>query len=212
MDREIRALCIRTTDYRETDKLITLISVEEGKITATAKGVRKPASKLKTACMPLSFGEYSLSNGRGGEILTGAAIEENFFHCWNDVEKNLSAMLTLELLDKICPPGADSKKELVAALKALKEINYGKVKPLAVCSWFMAVVLNKFLGDDFLSLPFEKDRLMLKALSDMEPEEVTVLESDEELFNIICVLNSVFCDSGIRLKLLDSLKKYLLDK
>ena len=60
MEYKVDALVLRTADYGESDKMLTLFSLQQGKISAAAKGVRKAGAKLRFAAQPFCFAEYVL--------------------------------------------------------------------------------------------------------------------------------------------------------
>lgn len=72
-------LCIRTIDYKDNDKLITLYCAEKGKITATAKGVKSAKAKLKFCASPFCFGKYQLAAKTAGSPLSDATFTTVFF-------------------------------------------------------------------------------------------------------------------------------------
>ena len=58
MDISFDALCLKSIDYKDNDKIVTLYAVNKGKISIVAKGVKKQKAKLKYAVAPLCFGNY----------------------------------------------------------------------------------------------------------------------------------------------------------
>ena len=46
MFQKVEGIVIRTTDYGETNKIVTIFSRELGKVSAMARGAKKPKSRL----------------------------------------------------------------------------------------------------------------------------------------------------------------------
>ena len=60
MEVKVNALVIKSVDYKDNDKILTLYSLENGKITTNIKGVKRAGAKLKFASDPFCFCEYIL--------------------------------------------------------------------------------------------------------------------------------------------------------
>ena len=54
-----RGLVLRTTEYKETDRILTVLSADHGLLTMKARGVRSNRSKLKGACQLLTYAEFA---------------------------------------------------------------------------------------------------------------------------------------------------------
>ena len=87
MEIKTRAYVLRATDYKENDKLLTLFSLEYGKLTATLRGVKKPKAKFKFACQPFSLIEFVMAEKGGYYTVTQAQAIDAFFPLTADVEK-----------------------------------------------------------------------------------------------------------------------------
>ncbi|MCL2120864.1 MAG: DNA repair protein RecO [Clostridiales bacterium] len=58
------AIVLRLRKYREADALVTLFTRERGRISAVARGIYKPVSKLRGGVQPFSVNEMMLDAGR----------------------------------------------------------------------------------------------------------------------------------------------------
>ena len=99
------ALVIRSREYGESDRLLTLFSREHGKIQAVAKGVRKPKSRQRAGAQLFTYADYLLYKGKTLDTVNQVSSKECFPHLWMDLEKSLAATAMAELLDLATIPG-----------------------------------------------------------------------------------------------------------
>lgn len=146
-------LCIRTTDYRDNDKLITLYCAEKGKITATAKGVKSAKAKLKFCASPFCFGKYQLAAKNGRYTVAGCDVYDGFFSLTTDIESYYCGGCVLEVLDKTTAEGDFIGDLFTAALRALKSLCYEDSENREV--------LKKFLTQAVCALGFGEKEMPL---------------------------------------------------
>ncbi|WP_010632210.1 DNA repair protein RecO [Sporolactobacillus vineae] len=94
-------MIIRTTDYGETNKIITLYTEEFGKIGLMARGAKKPKSTLSSVCHVLFYGLCLFNKGRGLGTLYQAESNNSFRSIFSDLDKTAYAALIVELLDRL---------------------------------------------------------------------------------------------------------------
>ena len=73
-----RGLVLRTTEYKETDRILTILTDHDGLLSVKARGVRSNRSKLKGACQLLTYAEFTISDARGFTAITEATAIEMF--------------------------------------------------------------------------------------------------------------------------------------
>lgn len=73
------AIILRRTNYGEADRIISLLTPERGKISAIAKGVRKPKSKLAGGLELFALCDVTIMEGRGDLGLVTSARMQQFF-------------------------------------------------------------------------------------------------------------------------------------
>ncbi|MGN0796050.1 MAG: DNA repair protein RecO [Christensenellales bacterium] len=141
-ENKITALCCKSIDYKENDKLVTLVSAEKGKIVATCKSVKKINAKLKFASMPFNFGEYTLVGKDGKYIITDCKQIESFSEISLDIKRYyagfavLKSMLDFSLENTPCP------KLLSVGVRALKALAIDKIYPTRVYNKFVLYALD----------------------------------------------------------------------
>ena len=83
----------------EYDKRLVILTKERGKITAFARGAKRPGSLLRAPSRPFAFGNFTLSEGRDAYSLYGAEIENYFDGLEKDVESACYASYFTEFAD-----------------------------------------------------------------------------------------------------------------
>ncbi len=121
VELKTQAIVTRAVPYNESDMIVTLVSVEYGKLTATAKGCLKPKAKLRFATQPMNFGNYILSGKNGRYIIADCTQIESFNSITLDIEKFYAASLTLDVLQKLTKEQPQPKL-FVRALETLNTL------------------------------------------------------------------------------------------
>lgn len=93
------AIVIRSREYGEADRLLTLFSREQGKLEAIAKGVRKPKSTQRGGSQLFTYGDFLLYQGKSLDTISQAHPRESFSHLWDDFDRSVAASSMVELLD-----------------------------------------------------------------------------------------------------------------
>jgi DNA repair protein RecO (recombination protein O) len=140
---ESEGLVLRTRPYGESDKLVTLFTLKEGKVAALARGARKTRSKLAAAVDLFSRGDYLLYRGKSLATIQQVSLLNNYRAIREDVPLYFCALYICELLDKVleeCHP-AESIYDL--ALETLQILNDGTASPELVAGSFEIMLLNE---------------------------------------------------------------------
>jgi len=96
----IEGIVLKTQDYGETNKIVTLYSGEVGKITAMARGAKKPASRLAAVTQPFTHGTFLIQQGRGMGTMQQGEQVESYRHIREDIEATAYASFVVELVDR----------------------------------------------------------------------------------------------------------------
>lgn len=74
-----QSIILRRTNYGEADRVISFLTPERGKLSAIAKGVRKPKSKLAGGLELFALCDVTFMEGRGELALVTSARMQQFF-------------------------------------------------------------------------------------------------------------------------------------
>lgn len=96
-------IILRTRDYGETHKLVTIMTEELGKLTAISRGANRPKSRLSSVSQPFIEGEFLLYVPRGLATLRQGEILSTYRNLRADLTRTAYAAYIAELTDKLLP-------------------------------------------------------------------------------------------------------------
>lgn len=94
-------IILKSTEFQEADKIVTIFSKNYGKIRAIAKGVRKTKSKFGSSMEIFTCAIFLISKGRNLDIISQTEIVDSFFQTSKELEKYAFAINCTEVINKL---------------------------------------------------------------------------------------------------------------
>ena len=121
-----RGLVLRETETKETDKILTLLTWNQGKLSVIARGARRKNCKFAAAAQPLAYSEWTLYQRRDWHYASDASTLELF----TGLRENLTALslgcYLAELTEAVAPesvPAPELLRHLLNGLYALSTLH-----------------------------------------------------------------------------------------
>ena len=86
MDVSVRGLVIRTTDFKESDRIITVFTEELGVISAMAAGARSLKSRKMSSTMQFCYSSFILTKKGDYYRVKEAELIESFYGIRKSIE------------------------------------------------------------------------------------------------------------------------------
>lgn len=107
------------SDY---DKRITILTRERGKISAFARGARRPGSQLLAAASTFTFGEFELVEGKSSYNLIRANVRNYFRELANDLDAASLGFYFVEFAEYFCQENNDEREMLKLLYQSLRAL------------------------------------------------------------------------------------------
>ena len=119
-------LVLRETAYKESSRILTVLTSTEGKLTVSARGAKRRTSKTAASAQLLAYSEMTLFSERGHYTLTEARSIELFEGLRDDVERLSLGTYFAELLETVSDEDMPNPEVLSLGLNALFALSEGK--------------------------------------------------------------------------------------
>jgi DNA repair protein RecO (recombination protein O) len=125
MLQKCEGIVIRTIDYGETNKIITIFTREWGKIGVMARGAKKPNSRLSSVTQLFTHGYFLVQRGSGLGSLQQGEIATSLRSIGEDIFLTAYASYIIELTDKCTDEKKPNPFHFELLLQTLNYMNEG---------------------------------------------------------------------------------------
>lgn len=118
----VTGMILKQAPIGEFDRRICLLTKERGKISAFARGARKPGSRLAAATNPFSFGTFKLYEGKTSYNVSEADIQNYFEALRTDFLGAYYGMYFAEVADYYTRENNDEREMLKLLYQSLRAL------------------------------------------------------------------------------------------
>ena len=136
-----KALVIRETPYNDTDKMLTLLTADFGKIGVSARGARRSGSRYAYGTGVFSYGEYILFKTGNSYRLNSCDVITHFYDVASDMTRFTHAAHILDVAQDVAVEQANAEGILNLLLHGLNALKKGR-EPGLVSSAFGLKILQ----------------------------------------------------------------------
>lgn len=128
-------IVIRRADYKDSDRILTLLTERSGATVVSARGCRRAKSPLLAASELFTYGEFVLFENKGRYTLSSCDVRESFYPLREDVDKLYAATYMLNLVNAAATEQENAAAQLKLLYYALSFTAYSQRSPvdMALC-------------------------------------------------------------------------------
>ena len=119
-------LVLKETRYKESDRILTILTPGLGVISASAQSSLRLKSKLFSACGLFCYSEFTLVPGRNMYTVREAEVKNVFHGISSSIEGMSLAMYMAEMAMTLSPTGQEAQRELRLLLNCFYMISESK--------------------------------------------------------------------------------------
>lgn len=117
------ALVLREVNYKESDKILTVLTDQEGKLTVSARGCRRKGSAIAAPCQLLVYSEMTLYEYRGRWAVKEAVTQRRFDGVRSDLDRLALASYFAEVTELLAEEGQPEPGLLSLILNCLHALD-----------------------------------------------------------------------------------------
>lgn len=138
------AIVLRYSDYRDHDRMLTLLTPNYGTIDVISRGCKRPKSSLLSGSELFVSGEYTIYAGNERNTLTSFVLDDNFYPLRLDNYILTCATYMASLCAVSVPVGESANDIYALLLKGLYYLSYDHdCNPLSTTTAFLLHLADK---------------------------------------------------------------------
>ena len=136
MFKTVHALVLREVKFKEADKMLTVLTQEEGKLSVRARGALRKSCRYGAAAQQLAYSEMTLFVNRGRCLLQEGSVIEDFSGLREDFAAFALGAYFAELLESVSDEDSPNPEVLRLGLNALYALSRKLFPPRLVKAAF----------------------------------------------------------------------------
>lgn len=191
----LTGMILKTEPIGEYDRRIVLLSLERGKVTAFAKGARRPGNRFMASTNPFSFGRFKLFEGKSSYSLVEVEIQNYFENLRMDYIGAYYGMYFLEVADYYTRENNDEVFMLKLLYQSLRALEHNRLENDFVRCIFeiKAIVIN----GEYPGIPnqvecFNDTLLAIDFIVNSSVEKLYTFIVSDEVLNQLKLISSIY--------------------
>ena len=129
---ENTAIVLRHVNYRDNDRMVTLLSPSRGRIDAIIRNCRKPRSHNLNSGELFALGDYMMRENGGHITITSVRLIETFYPLRSDYDRLICGIYLLNLAEAVIEPEQSEQELFMLLLHTLSRLAFSdqEWKPL----------------------------------------------------------------------------------
>ena len=119
---EHTAIVLRHVNYRDNDRMVTLLSPSRGRIDAVIRNCRKPKSHNLNSGELFALGDFMLHENNNRTIVTSVRLIETFYPLRSDYDRLTCGIYLLNLAEAAAEPEQEQQELFLLLLHTLSRL------------------------------------------------------------------------------------------
>ncbi len=139
----LNGIVIGYSDYRDNDRMLTLFTVERGRVDCKARNCRKPTAPLLACAQPFVYGEYTVffSGDRG--TVNSCDVRESFYSLREDPDRFMIASCAARFCLSAAEPDTPNEALFSLLYHTLSFLAYTEGEPKDLLCGFLMHFLDR---------------------------------------------------------------------
>jgi DNA repair protein RecO (recombination protein O) len=135
--RHDQGIVLRSFPFGEADKVVVLLSPNNGKLRTVAKGIRKTKSRFGGRLETFSHVDLVLYEGRNLDTITQVEMIEPFHALRADLDRVMMATAMIEVADAVAQENESSVRLFLLLQRGLRTLDAGPAHPDLISAYLL---------------------------------------------------------------------------